>query len=136
MKICFDVRQDDYDQAGRASSQIKKTLKQLGLGPQIIKRVAVSSYESEINLIIHSLGGTLCLEIDDQGIISLLVNDVGPGIPDLDLALQPGYSTASKKAREFGFGAGMGLVNMKRMASKFEIVSSKEGTHIRMDFYD
>ncbi len=68
MKICYEVQKDDYDSAGRVSSQIKKTLKQMGFGPQMIKRVAVSSYESEINLIIHSLGGTLCLEVDDEGI--------------------------------------------------------------------
>ena len=136
MKICYEVQKDDYDSAGRVSSQIKKALKQMGFGPQMIKRVAVSSYESEINLIIHSLGGTLCLEVDDEGIITLACDDVGPGIPNLDLAMQPGYSTASKKAREFGFGAGMGLVNMKRMSSAFDIASSGEGTHIRMVFHD
>ena len=96
----------------------------------------LSCFVAEINLVIHSDGGIVTFEGDDEGIISLKFDDIGPGIPNLDLALTPGYSTASVKARDFGFGAGMGLVNMKRVANEFEITSSSQGTHILMKFYE
>lgn len=134
MKKVYQVERDNYEDAGKASSDIKRTLKSLGIDRRILKAVAIACYEAEINIAIHSDGGTVTFEIDDQGIVYLSFDDIGPGIDDLELALTPGYSTASAKARSLGFGAGMGLFNMKNVASSFEITSSKEGTHINMSF--
>ncbi len=136
MKQVYHVEKDDYESAGMISSQIKRTLKQMGLDNKLLRNVAIACYEAEINLIIHSDGGDVTFGVDDEGVISLSFDDVGPGIPDLDLALSPGWSTASAKARDFGFGAGMGLVNMKRVASEFDIKSSPQGTHLLMRFYE
>lgn len=136
MKQVYHVEKDDYESAGMISSQIKRTLKQMGLDNKLLRNVAIACYEAEINLIIHSDGGDVTFGVDDEGVISLSFDDVGPGIPDLDLALSPGWSTASAKARDFGFGAGMGLVNMKRVASEFDIKSSLQGTHLLMRFYE
>lgn len=132
----FDIKKDDYDNAGNVSSQIKKELKAMGISAKLLRNIAIACYEAEINLIIHSDGGTITFEVDDEGIVVLKFDDCGPGIPDLSLALTPGWSTANKKARDLGFGAGMGLVNMKRVSNKFDITSSKEGTHLRMEFYE
>lgn len=131
----FDILKDDYENAGKVSSEIKRTLKQLGMDTKTLRNVAIASYEAEINMIIHSDGGRITFELSDEGHVTLSFDDVGPGIKDLDLALQPGWSTASSKARELGFGAGMGLVNMKRVANDFHITSSSEGTHLKMGFY-
>ncbi|MFQ9924543.1 MAG: ATP-binding protein [Beduini sp.] len=130
----YDVMKDDYENAGKVSSDIKRTLKQLGLDTKTLRNVAIAAYEAEINMIIHSLGGAITFELSDEGEVILCFDDIGPGIPNLDLALQPGWSTASAKARELGFGAGMGLVNMKRVANNFHIESSPQGTHLKMRF--
>ncbi|MDD8048521.1 MAG: ATP-binding protein [Thomasclavelia sp.] len=130
----YDVIKDDYVNAGKVSTDIKKTLKSLGVNRKVLKAVAIASYEGEINITIHSDGGVVTFELDDNGVIHLSFDDIGPGIKDLELALKPGYSTASSKARELGFGAGMGLFNMKSVASTFDIKSSPEGTHIKMTF--
>ncbi len=132
----YHVKKDDYERAGQISSTIKQILKQIGIPSQVLRRVSIACYEAEINLVIHSDGGTVTFEINDEGVIQLAFDDVGPGIENLDMALTPGWSTASKKAREFGFGAGMGLVNMKRVANEFFIESSKQGTHLKMLFYE
>ena len=134
MKKTYQVIKDNYQDAGTASSDIKRTLKTLGIDRKVLKAVAIACYEAEINIAIHSDGGTVTFEMDDEGIIHLSFDDIGPGIEDIELALTPGYSTASPKARELGFGAGMGLYNMQSVASTFEITSSKEGTHIKMTF--
>ena len=134
MKKIYNVEKDNYENAGQASRDIKMTLKTLGLNPKVLKRVSIACYEAEINLVIHSVGGTILFEVNDDGVVFLSFDDVGPGIPDIDLAMTPGWSTASTKAREFGFGAGMGLDNMKNCASTFHIESSSEGTHLRMSF--
>lgn len=134
MKKIYQIDKDNYEDAGQASRDIKMTLKTLGLDPKVLKRVSIACYEAEINLVIHSDGGTITFEIDDEGVVHLSFDDIGPGIPNIDLAMTPGYSTASKKAREFGFGAGMGLDNMKNCASQFQITSSSEGTHLKMSF--
>lgn len=134
MRQTFTVKKDDYDNAGQVSSTIKRTLKQIGINAKLLRNIAIACYEAEINLVIHSDGGEVTFEVDDEGNVILQFDDVGPGIPDLELAMTPGWSTASTKARDFGFGAGMGLVNMKRVASDFEITSSSEGTHIKMTF--
>ena len=103
----YPVKALDYATAGDASATIKRKLKQLGIDSTILRRIAVASYEVELNLIIHSAGGTLTLKMNPTE-IQLISSDVGPGIPDIQKALQEGYSTASEEARNLGFGAGMG----------------------------
>ncbi|MBE5786026.1 MAG: anti-sigma regulatory factor [Clostridiales bacterium] len=130
----YPVQAGDYTRAGEASADIKRRLKQLGVSSLVMRRVAVASYEVELNLVIHSLGGELILEVDMSG-IRLTSQDVGPGIPNIEMAMQEGYSTASEEARAMGFGAGMGLPNMKRNADSFEIDSQPgKGTRISMGF--
>ena len=136
MRQTFDVRKDDYENAGQVSSTIKRTLKQIGVPSKLLRNISIACYEAEINLVSHSDGGVVTFEVDDEGMITLKFDDIGPGIENLELALTPGYSTANTQAREFGFGAGMGLVNMKRVASEFDITSSPQGTHIMMKFYE
>lgn len=134
MKMEFTVVSGDFVSAGRISSQIKQTLKQIGLPNDLLRRMAVACYEAEINMIIHSQGGTITLEISDEGRVNMVFADVGPGIPSLDKALTPGFSTASEKAREFGFGAGMGLPNIKRVSDHFDIQTSSAGTTLKLGF--
>ena len=130
----YPVQSGDYTRAGEASADIKRRLKQLGVSAQVMRRVAVASYEVELNLVIHSLGGQLTLDVDAGG-IWLVSQDVGPGIPDIAMAMREGYSTANEEARSLGFGAGMGLPNMKRNADDFEIESEVgKGTRISMRF--
>lgn len=135
MQYNFNVEKDDFDRAGEASSNIKKILRQLGIDAAIIRRIAISTYEAEINIVIHSLGGIINLEIDTNS-IKITAKDRGPGIADIDLAMQVGYSTATDKVREMGFGAGMGLLNMEKCADKFEVESVVGiGTTITMLMY-
>jgi serine/threonine-protein kinase RsbT len=128
----FNVEKDDFDRAGEASSNIKKILRQLGIDAAIIRRIAIATYEAEINIVIHSLGGEIDLEVDPVS-IKIIANYKGPGIANIELAMQEGYSTASDKVREMGFGAGMGLPNMKRCSDKFHVESEiGKGTTIAM----
>lgn len=130
----YPVASGDYTRAGEASADIKRKLKQLGVSSTVLRRIAVASYEVELNLVIHSMGGELILEVDASG-INLTSQDVGPGIPDISMAMKEGYSTANEEARSLGFGAGMGLPNMKRNADGFEIESEVgKGTRISMRF--
>ena len=108
MRQTFDVKKDDYENAGQVSSTIKRTLKQIGVPSKLLRNISIACYEAEINLVIHSDGGVVTFEADDEGMITLKFDDIGPGIENLELALTPGYSTANTQAREFGFGAGMG----------------------------
>ncbi len=130
----YDVAAGAFQTAGDASASIKRKLKQLGIDAVTLRRVAVASYEAELNLIIHSHGGNLIMELSPDEVM-LISKDVGPGIPDISKALEEGYSTASEEARDLGFGAGMGLPNMKRNADHFDIVSQVgTGTTIKMGF--
>lgn len=129
----FKVKSDDFLTAGRVASEIKKYLLQLGIDPKIIRTISICAYEAEMNLVIHSQGGEIELEISNKK-IHLRSIDEGPGIENISLAMKEGYSTASEKAREMGFGAGMGLPNMKKNAESFEITSSKAGTKINMTY--
>lgn len=130
----FTIEQNDFDRAGEASSQFKGVLRKLGLNATVIRRAAVAMYEAEINLTIHAYGGDIITSIDKHR-IQIQVKDNGPGIADLNLAMQEGYSTASNAVREMGFGAGMGLPNMKKCADNFEIQSELgKGTDIKMIF--
>jgi anti-sigma regulatory factor (Ser/Thr protein kinase) len=135
IQYSFNVEKDDFDRAGEASSNIKKILRQLGIDAAIIRRIAIATYEAEINIVIHSLGGKIELEVDPQS-IKIIAEDRGPGIANIELAMQEGYSTASDKVREMGFGAGMGLPNMKKCSDKFEVESVfGKGTTIKMVMY-
>ena len=120
IKFRFAVSGGDFTSAGKASVQVKKLLRQLGLSPDIIRRVAIAMYEGEINMVIHANGGTAELEIYPECIVIILA-DTGPGIPDVELAMQEGYSTAPDNIRSLGFGAGMGLPNMKRYTDEMQI---------------
>ncbi len=129
MDIMFEyqVYHEDYHNAGLVSSEIKKYLTQIGLSPRLIRKIVICCYEAEMNLVIHSLGGFIKLFIDKEK-IRLLSEDTGPGIEDIELAMKEGYSTASQSVRERGFGAGMGLPNMKKNSDVMKITSSPNGT--------
>ncbi len=130
IKLHYDIPSYDLTYAGEASSNVKKMLVQLGIDPVRVKKAAVSMYEAEINAVIHGNGGAADVEIS-SGRISVCISDQGPGIPDLELAMQEGWSTASDEVREMGFGAGMGLPNMKRYADMLDIVTEVgKGTRV------
>lgn len=134
LREVYPVAAGAYETAGEASASIKRKLKQLGIDSGVLRRISVASYEVELNLVIHSMGGTLTLAVDPEQIM-LISKDVGPGIPDITRAMTEGYSTANEEARSLGFGAGMGLPNMKRNASSFDIQSQPGvGTSIVMGF--
>lgn len=128
----FDVDGDDFTSAGQASVQVKKNLRRLGIAPEIIRQISIAMYEGEINMVIHANGGTADITVFDDR-VEIVLADRGPGIPDVELALREGYSTAPESARALGFGAGMGLPNMKRYTDKMEIDSViDQGTTIKM----
>ncbi|MBQ9944383.1 MAG: anti-sigma regulatory factor [Clostridia bacterium] len=130
----YPVAADNYTCAGEASADIKRKLKQLGVDSKVLRRVSVASYEVELNLVIHSDGGEMIMDVDEGG-VTLISQDIGPGIPDIQMAMREGYSTADEEARSLGFGAGMGLPNMKRNADGFSIESEVgKGTRIEMRF--
>ena len=127
----FEVKGDDFDNAGRAASITKKYFQKLGISKDIIRRIAIVCYEAEMNICIHSLGGDIVIKVDDNNII-ICAYDKGPGIADVKLALKPGFTTASEKIRALGFGAGMGLPNIKRCSDNLEVKSSlKAGTTLK-----
>jgi len=130
----FPIEAGDFSNAGSASSQIKKRLKQLNLPGDVVKKAVVAMFEAEVNVVGHSFGGTLTVDIDSEK-IRVMVADTGPGIPDIGLAMSEGYSTATEQIREMGFGAGMGLPNIKKSVDKLEIQSGKEGTRVEMVIY-
>jgi anti-sigma regulatory factor (Ser/Thr protein kinase) len=132
MTFEYPVQAGDFTNGGGVSSQVKKTLKQLNVDPAVIKRVVVALYEAEINVVAHSHGGTIYVTIDNDKITIKLV-DKGPGIPDIDLAMTAGFSTASPKVREMGFGAGMGLPNIKNNVDYLNVKSEVGiGTEVEM----
>jgi anti-sigma regulatory factor (Ser/Thr protein kinase) len=132
MTFEFDLEGGNFSKAGTASSEIKKVLKQLGLDYALIKRIVVATYEAEVNAVAHANGGKLTALIDTSRIQIILV-DEGPGIPDVEKAMQVGFSTASAKVREMGFGAGMGLPNIKKNTDSLNIESEVgKGTRLEM----
>lgn len=134
IRRCYNVESWNFTAAGEAASDIKKVLKQLGINASLLRRVAIAAYEAEMNLVIHSVGGRLEMSVDTKKIV-MVAEDQGPGIENIDKAMQEGYSTAPDTARELGFGAGMGLSNIKRCTDRFEISSKVgEGTHLEMHF--
>lgn len=130
----YQIIAKNFDLAGRASSDIKRTLKSIDLKDSILKRVCAASYEAEINVVIHSVGGYATFFIDEK-MIQLDFFDDGPGIFDIELAMTEGYSTATESDHQNGFGAGMGLSNIKRSADEMEIRSDHLGTHLILKFY-
>jgi CBS domain-containing protein/anti-sigma regulatory factor (Ser/Thr protein kinase) len=127
----FTTAKYDFELAGRASTEIKKALKLHSIDPKIIRRVAIASYELEINQVVHSHGGTISCSIQPDKVI-IIAADTGPGIEDVNLALQEGWSTANEWIRSLGFGAGMGLANTKRVSDEFFIQSAPgQGTTVR-----
>ena len=127
----YDVSGDDFSRAGEASADLKARLKKLGVPSDAVRRTAIALYEGEINLAIHAGGGQIEVDLL-PGRVNLLIQDQGPGIPDISLAMKEGYSTAPDEVRCLGFGAGMGLPNMKKHSDKFEIHSEiGKGTQIK-----
>jgi anti-sigma regulatory factor (Ser/Thr protein kinase) len=126
----YEILGRDFTNAGRVSTGIKDTLKEMGVRPDLIRRVAIASYEAEMNVVMYATSATLTLRVTPS-LIAMDVSDRGPGIPDLGLAMQEGYSTATHEMRELGFGAGMGLPNIQRNADEFTIDSTVgEGTKL------
>jgi len=131
----YFVKGGDFSRAGSASSQTRKLLKQLDISPEKIRNIVIALYEAEMNIVAHAREGTIRITIDKDSILMLL-EDQGPGIPDIEQAMKEGFSTASSKVREMGFGAGMGLNNMKRNTDLLEITSTVgAGTTVRMINY-
>ena len=135
MHLEYQVFEADFVNAGAASSAIKKTLKQLNVNPQIVKRVVVALYEAEVNAIAHAYGGMIYADIDADKIIVKVV-DKGPGIPDIEWAMQEGNSTASPEVRNMGFGAGMGLPNIRKNVDRLDVQSTVGvGTTVEMEVH-
>lgn len=132
IKLHFDVAGGDFVEAGTASGNVKKVLSQIGISPDAIRRTAIAMYEGEINMVIHADGGTADVEVTTDK-IRIVLSDKGPGIKDITMAMREGFSTASQEARDMGFGAGMGLPNMKRYTDEMNITSKiGVGTTVEM----
>jgi len=132
LKFHFEVDPSDFTRAGEVSSAVKKKLNQLGFSPETVKRTAIAMYEGEINMVIHANGGFIDVAISPEK-IEIVMNDIGPGIPDIEKAMQAGFSTAGDKVRELGFGAGMGLPNMKKYSDEMYIDTKiGEGTVVKL----
>jgi len=135
IKLNYIVPGDDFTRAGAASSDVKRTLKELGISPTVIRNVSIAMYEGEINMVIHAGGGNIDVEITENEIIMTLA-DRGPGIENLDLAMKEGFSTAPDNIRSLGFGAGMGLPNIKKYTDEFRIDTKVgEGTTLHLKVY-
>lgn len=132
MSLKYHVTPTDFTRAGEASSDVKNKLKKLGVSPDIVRKVAIAMYEGEINMVIHANGGDINVDITPDAIVMQL-KDVGPGIVDIDKAMQAGYSTAPDDVRSLGFGAGMGLPNMKKNSDTMDIKTILgQGTTVTM----
>lgn len=132
MNFSYHIEGGNFSRAGIASSEVKKILKQLNVNPTAIKRVVVALYEAEVNVVAHAYEGDVHVDINPEG-VTVVVDDRGPGIPDIPLAMQEGYSTASPEVREMGFGAGMGLPNMQKNCDDLSIESEVgKGTRVTM----
>ena len=134
VKFSFTIDGNDFTSAGKASVQVKKLLRQMDFDSEIIRRVSIAMYEGEINMVIHANGGVADINVWDDK-IEVILADSGPGIPDIDLAMQEGFTTAKDNIRSLGFGAGMGLPNMKRYADEMKIDTViGQGTTVTMSF--
>lgn len=136
LTLHYDVPGDDFTRAGEASGSVKRTLKDLGFSPEMVRKVVIALYEAEINLVIHAGGGEIDVEISPEG-VSMVLTDKGPGIPDVEMAMKEGYSTAPDNVRSLGFGAGMGLPNIKKYTDEMKIDSVVgEGTTMYLKVYN
>ena len=120
IKLEYTVSGEDFTRAGEASSDLKNMLKQLGVSPDVVRKVSIAMYEGEINMVIHANGGIITVYISPTE-VTMILKDSGPAIPDIDKAMQAGYSTAPDNIRSLGFGAGMGLPNMKKYSDDMKI---------------
>ena len=135
VSVHYVVPGDDFTRAGEASGNVKRALKQLGIPSDIIRRVAIAMYEGEINMVIHANGGDASVDVDTDK-IDILLSDSGPGIADVEKAMQEGYSTAPDRVRALGFGAGMGLPNIKKYTDSMRIETELgRGTKVYMTVY-
>jgi len=135
LKKSYYIKSRDFIRAGEASIKIQTLLKSLNFDPKLTRRVAICGYEGEMNVVMHGGDGSLSFAIDNDELV-IEISDDGPGIPDIEKAMRQGFSTASDEHREMGFGAGMGLPNMKKNADDIIVESEKgQGTRIRMVFY-
>lgn len=131
----FAIQGGDFHHAGHVSTQIKEILKELGIEPNLVRRAAIAAYEAEMNVVMYARHGTFVLEVTPAE-VRFQVEDEGQGIPDIELAMQEGYSTATPEMREMGFGAGMGLPNIKKNADRFQITSEVgKGTLLRITIF-
>ena len=131
MQFEYDIQGGDFSSAGKASSDIKKVLKQLNIDPQIIRRIAIALYEAEVNVVAHAYRGVMKVDLDAQK-IKIVLEDEGPGIENIEKAMQEGFSTASDEVRQMGFGAGMGLPNIKRNTDEM-LLTSVPGKGTRLE---
>lgn len=135
MKFIYEVEGGNFTKAGNASSGVKKILKQLNVDPKIVKRTVVALYEAEVNIVAHAYRGSITVNINTAR-IDIILDDEGPGIADIELAMSQGYSTASAKVLEMGFGAGMGLPNIKKNVDELKVSSTvNKGTKVEMKMY-
>jgi anti-sigma regulatory factor (Ser/Thr protein kinase) len=135
MRFKYKIAGGDFNAAGNAASAVKKILKQLNVNPSVSKRTVVALYEGEVNIVAHAWAGTITVDIDTERIY-LVLEDTGPGIPDIERAMQVGFSTASPQVREMGFGAGMGLPNIKKNTDQLNITSEEgKGTKVEMTIF-
>lgn len=135
MHVAYHVRAGDFSSAGKVSSTVKGLLKQLNLDPRHLKRIIVALYEAEVNVVAHSHGGRIECDIESAK-VDITVSDTGPGIPDLELAMTEGWSTATAEVREMGFGAGMGLSNIRKNTDELSIdTGANRPTIISMRFF-
>ena len=135
LKLQYTISDEDFTRAGEASGDVKSKLKMMGVNPEVIRKVSIAMYEGEINMVIHANGGVIDVIITTTD-ITMILKDKGPGIKDLDLAMQAGYSTASENVRALGFGAGMGLPNMKKYSDEMNIETEiGVGTTVTMKVY-
>ena len=134
VKLVYEIDGDNFSAAGEASTAVKRVLKKLKLPSAIVRRAVICMYEGEINMVIHANGGNIHCEVDADK-IRVIMKDSGPGIPELDKAMKPGWSTASTQARELGFGAGMGLPNIKKWSDNLVVETEVGvGTTLTMEF--
>jgi anti-sigma regulatory factor (Ser/Thr protein kinase) len=135
MQLKYEIAGGDFSLAGMASSEVKKVLKQINLPPELIKRIAIAMYEAEVNIVAHAFRGTMEVQIDSEKVF-MKFTDEGPGIEDIDKAMEEGFSTANDMVRQMGFGAGMGLPNIKKNADRLNIQSEAgKGTIVEITSY-
>ncbi len=135
IELKYEIKGGDFGNAGRVSTKIKEMLKEIGIDSSIIRRVAIATYEAEMNVVMYAYHGMLNFTLTPQQ-IKIIVDDEGPGIENIELAMQEGYSTATEEMREMGFGAGMGLPNIKKNSDDFEITSNvSKGTRLKIIIY-